>query len=420
MSSCTHPYLSFDVIDSVKFKYRPPKQETISKALRVGEPSRKKAKRARTVSPARSAEASGLPPVSTFPAPVVVPGDGIYDDPDDPLQSVQKWVDGEHRNKVTNRRKTIYVVPPPAFSEDVRCFDDWSVPVLHGKSIETEQAAQTPQTRDVMEYLQAFYHGLPVKLLEKPALACTAWNEGGATKKRRAQPKQDVPQHIGLSTGKEATRIRCRPSGDSVFPAQLNLDDLLDVAIAILPRDAYALLMLVDHDIYENDDDDFCCGRAYGGSRIAIVSTARYRPELDEIQEFDQDLAAKQGSAIAAAVLAANKSEAPRTTEQLSALWLGRVCKTASHELGHCFGIAHCMYYACIMQGTASLAEDARQPPYLCPVDLAKVLRASGASEKGRYRALLKVCGEWKEDRMFSAFGAWIEMRLKQPDAIPS
>ena len=49
-------------------------------------------------------------------------------------------------------------------------------------------------------------------------------------------------------------------------------------------------------------------------------------------------------------------------------LWLTRVCKTASHELGHCFGFDHCTYLACIMQSTSCLAEDARQPPYLCAI----------------------------------------------------
>jgi archaemetzincin len=33
--------------------------------------------------------------------------------------------------------------------------------------------------------------------------------------------------------------------------------------------------------------------------------------------------------------------------------------------LGHCFGIAHCVYYACSMQGTASIIENSKQPLYL-------------------------------------------------------
>jgi hypothetical protein len=71
--------------------------------------------------------------------------------------------------------------------------------------------------------------------------------------------------------------------------------------------------------------------------------------------------------------------------EGLAALWLGGVCRTASHELGHCFGIDHCVYCACAMQGSASLAEDARQPIYFCPLDLAKLLHATGADMVDHY-----------------------------------
>jgi archaemetzincin len=94
----------------------------------------------------------------------------------------------------------------------------------------------------------------------------------------------------------------------------------------------------------------------------------------------------------------------------LSSLWLSRMCRTASHELGHCFGIDHCVYYACIMQGSASLSEDTRQPPYLCPVDCAKLLHATGSTARERYLALLEYCNRATnhETHFFSAFAAWL------------
>jgi archaemetzincin len=65
------------------------------------------------------------------------------------------------------------------------------------------------------------------------------------------------------------------------------------------------------------------------------------------------------------------------------------------------------------MQGTANMVEDARQPPYLCPVDLAKVLRATGADEEERYEKLLKVCKKHDEAHLLRAFGAWIRERIE-------
>lgn len=101
----------------------------------------------------------------------------------------------------------------------------------------------------------------------------------------------------------------------------------------------------------------------------------------------------------------------------LSELWLGRACRTASHELGHCLGIDHCVYYACCMQGTAGLAEDARQPPFLCPVDLAKMLHASGADPERRYLAILDFCNKHPHSHLFAAFAAWIRPQLSENPA---
>ena len=65
------------------------------------------------------------------------------------------------------------------------------------------------------------------------------------------------------------------------------------------------------------------------------------------------------------------------------------------------------------MQGTARIPEDHRQPPYLCPVDLAKVLIATGADQTERYKTLLAFCERINEDRMFAAHAAWIRALLK-------
>lgn len=133
-------------------------------------------------------------------------------------------------------------------------------------------------------------------------------------------------------------------------------------------------------------------------------------------KEAKPDSSMSDRTPIQAAVSAHATLPAPHTPSQLSTLWLSRVCQTASHELGHCFGMDHCVYYACVMPATASLREDVRQPPYLCPVDLAKLLRATGADESERYETLLAFCKrhEGGAAGWFKAFQAWILGRIRE------
>ena len=49
-----------------------------------------------------------------------------------------------------------------------------------------------------------------------------------------------------------------------------------------------------------------------------------------------------------------------------------RLKKLLAHETGHLFGLAHCVYYRCAMNGSAHLAEADARPVHLCPVCLRK------------------------------------------------
>lgn len=384
---------------------------------------------------------------ASFPAPLVLPEDDLALDPQYPAQSLRSWNRLKDRNKVTPDSRTIYVAAPPDIARDVSFVRKWTDPKRISSTIKT--AIVAPDIQDVISYLGVFYHGLPVKGLRAPKLCFTHWDDDTLSK---ARVKSKTQQFIGLKTSSECIGIRTRVTANGDFARQLNLNDLLDVAISILPDDAYALLLLVEHDLYEHDDDEFICGRAYGGSRVAVVSTARYCPALDQKQGLEAERQHAWPASHCTAYLQAlyvtstrkaKKRKVDNTTNQLNpgaspkpleaavsahkalpsfdsspssatlaSLWFGRVCRTASHELGHCFGLDHCVYYACVMQGSASIIEDTRQPPYLCPVDLAKVLRSTGTDGKQRYQALLKFCDKHKDTHLFAAYGAWIREML--------
>ena len=137
----------------------------------------------------------------------------------------------------------------------------------------------------------------------------------------------------------------------------LNVLDMLDAVEELLPTDGYMILGVTDQYIYEwegpSDDDtadaaaavpppgDDCLhgmmrGRAFGGSRIAILSTACY------------------GHALRAERFPSRHKAAAHFAYQLSSL---------AHETMHCFGLDHCGLYTCCMNSWCDqIKEFARLP----------------------------------------------------------
>ena len=180
------------------------------------------------------------------------------------------------------------------------------------------------------------------------------------------------------------TRARTRMQGER---RQLLAPDLLEHLRTILPADAYALVGLTAVDLYPGPDWNFVFGMASFRERVGVYSIARYHPSF-----------------------AGGGGKSP------AAPWvLSRTLKVMAHEIGHMFGMEHCIYYECVMNGSNHLAETDRRPMNLCPVCLRKLHHAVGFSPRERYRDL---------GRFFRAFrldseAAWARARaaeLSPPD----
>ena len=131
-------------------------------------------------------------------------------------------------------------------------------------------------------------------------------------------------------------------------------------------------MALTMHDLYDEPPDLFVAGMAAGNHRVGVFSFYRYDPTLSFSQEFWYEV---------------NQSTTIDQTEHKK-LVLQHSCKLVVHEIAHLLGVDHCIFYECCMNGSGHLAEDFRQPMFLCPVDLHKLQTLCGFDVVLRYKKM--------------------------------
>jgi archaemetzincin len=146
-----------------------------------------------------------------------------------------------------------------------------------------------------------------------------------------------------LSLGGSRITSRRNPRTGQV---QLLTGDILDLLKTRLPEDAFALPGVTMVDLYPDPNWNFVFGQASLRDRVGVYSFARYTPQFS-------------GQAGTAAS---------------RRLMLRRSCKVLAHETAHMFGIEHCIWYRCLMNGSNHLPESDARPLHLCPVDLHKLV----------------------------------------------
>jgi archaemetzincin len=162
---------------------------------------------------------------------------------------------------------------------------------------------------------------------------------------------------------------------------QLLTSDILDLLVTQLPADAFALLGVTMTDLYPDPSWNFVFGQASPQGRVGVYSFARYDPRF-------------YGEALSAGS---------------RKLMLRRSCKVLAHETGHMFGINHCVWYRCLMNGSNHLAESDARPLHLCPVDLRKLQWNIGFDLVERYRLLR----DFQRQAGFEDEVQWLDRRIR-------
>jgi archaemetzincin len=176
-------------------------------------------------------------------------------------------------------------------------------------------------------------------------------------------------------------RVRTRIHKDT-GRRQLFTPDILDFLRGRLPGDAFSLSGVTAEDLYPLESWNFVFGQASLRDRVGVFSFARYDPAF--------------------------YGDTPR--EDDGRLRLRRMLKVLSHEVGHMFGLKHCVYFSCVMNGSNHLEEADGRPFHPCPVCLRKLEHAIGFDVVARYEALER----FYRAAGFSQDASWVAARLQE------
>jgi len=162
---------------------------------------------------------------------------------------------------------------------------------------------------------------------------------------------------------------------------QVRTGDILEWLKARLPADAYCLTAVTMVDLYPDDNWNFVFGEATLAERVGVFSFCRYDPAF--------------------------YGEAAGAGDE--GLFLRRCCKVLAHEIGHMYGLYHCVHFRCLMNGSNNLPESDSRPMHECPVCLRKFWSNIRFSLADRYLKLQ----HWYRQAGWADEEAWISRRLK-------
>ena len=135
-------------------------------------------------------------------------------------------------------------------------------------------------------------------------------------------------------------------------------------------KGTFCTLALTNHDLWKGDWA-FIVGQANAEAETGVFSFHRLDANFDDGIDW----------------------KCPPELERT--FWLNRACRVMVHEISHMFGLKHCFYYECTMNGANGPFEGIKvRNRTLCPVCLCKLQVNAKFDAKARYEKLLEVCGK--------------------------
>lgn len=176
-------------------------------------------------------------------------------------------------------------------------------------------------------------------------------------------------------------RVKTRINS-STGKLQILTTDVLARLKSGLPNDAFCILAITMEDLYPHPTWNFVFGQASLRDRVGVFSFARYDPDF-----YGETRARNHKDVI-----------------------LTRSCRVLVHETAHMFGLAHCIYFSCVMNGSNHLQESDARPLDLCPVCLRKLHSTIGFDVVKRYERLL----DFYQQTGFEAEARWVAKRCSR------
>ena len=186
---------------------------------------------------------------------------------------------------------------------------------------------------------EAYFHGAEVEIVKPGSKIVMTRSRDG-----KALTTKNVPTDF-----LKAHKIDNRVNGGYV---QYNASDINTALKEYKARDTFCILGITNQDLYPYDSWNFVFGLANLSDGTGVFSFIRHEVTFGQDPDIQSDYEPAEAQAI----------------------WFKRGCNTMVHEITHMFGVKHCIYYECTMNGSnGSFESDRREDTTLCPSCLIKL-----------------------------------------------